>query len=216
MLFSRVSSEPDLEVYPSPGSPWALAEPGFEEQPAASSVGILALTHPDKETGFLSTSRTSVGAYLMAENDDRWLFAGSMIMGRRGMAIPDSELPEVVSQRIGVDNAALVVTPVSGALNAIRTTLIVFVNPARDPRPIESRLVNKIQTEVRSVLGEPFVPDAVVVSPIAARFDSAGHIDEDWCAWQLQTGGLTMRSRRESYRLLSVLRRWATQIEAGA
>lgn len=208
LLSSPPTEGLNLEVLPSPGLPWVLEEPGVPGQPTESPSGVLALSE-----GQLGVS--TLGRFLLSDAGDSYMYSGSLLPGPRGTDLPAVEIESVAEGHPIVDAAVLLVNPDPGRFNAVTSTLLLFVDPAREPEPVAPHLARTVEDMIRRDMGFRYVPDRVVAHPLTPRYLESGLIDREWCRFQQQTGGLTRRRRSEIHRLTSLLRRWGAQRAEG-
>ena len=207
LLFSAPLDAPDLEVVPTPGWAWQLEEPGAPGQVTESPAGVLAGAEGEP-------SASATGRLLLSDTGSHFLFAGSLLQGRAGVAYPAAEVEAIARSHPAVDEAVAITAPRPGVLNGVTVSLLVFVDPARDPAPVASLLDETLRARLRRALGPSALPDRVLAYPLTPRIQD-GAVDREWCRYQLQTGGLRLRASSEIHRLTSLLRRWAAE-EASA
>ena len=197
-LFSPPTPSVDLDVLFTPGLDWVLEEPATPGQATEAPAGVLAIQ---------GVSAASTGRIVLSDTGGSYLFSGSMLGGRNATALPVRELSALAGTHPVVDAAVVLSTPDPQLLNAVTTTLLVFVDPARDPRPVAPLLEAALKETIRRDMGAAYLPDRIVAAPLTPR-RIEGAVDVQWCRFQLQTGGLRKMTNSETYRLTSLLRRW--------
>lgn len=208
LLSSTPRKRLNLEVLPSPGLPWVLEEPGVPGQATESRSGVLALSDA-------SIDASATGRFLLSDVGDGYMYSGSLQPGPCGTTLPALEIESVAEDHPIVDAAVLLVVPDSGRFNAVTSTLLAFVDPAREPEPAAPHLARAIEDMIRRDMGPRYVPDRIVAHPLTPRYLDSGLVDREWCRFQQQTGGFARRRRSEIYRLTSLLRRWGAQRAEG-
>ena len=210
LLFSQASDDPGLRVQPSPGLSWMLEEPGMPGQPTLSGTGVLTLSRLGATP--VPCPPSQIGNFLLSDMKGHFLFSGYLRAGRYGLALPNKELSASIRSLPAVDDAVVITNPISGLLNGFRSSLVVFVDPASDPQPVSERLRSIIKSKAMVELGSQHLPDQILIYPLTPRRDNSGEVDLAWCTWQLQSGGFETKLRKDSHRLISLLRRW-TEIQ---
>jgi hypothetical protein len=203
LLFSPPTLEPGLEVLPAPGIPWMLAESLTSPNPTSSDSGVLVSTEPD-------APEAAVGRFLLGDLGHGMFLAGSADEGKAGTTYPAEEVVAVAERHPAVDGASVVVNRGVRTLNSARIVLLLFVDPASDPRPSQGRLIQEVEESLRVEMGQDNLPDQLRVYPLAPRLTEDGGLDHDWCRWQFLTGQLQMKASDELFRLTSLARRLAT------
>lgn len=208
LLFGPPELAPALEVFPSPGLPYGLEEPGAPGQLTENPTGVLA--GRDGLFGLGASGRSLVSAV-----GSSFVFAGSALPGRFATAFPVHDVVRVAKSHPSIEEAVVVVSPLPGVLNGTRVDLIGFVDPSRDPDPVADLLAAALFERLEHEIGPTARPDRALAFPLWPRRTETGEIDLEWCRFQLSTGGLRAKSRDPIFRLGAMLRRWADQAANG-
>jgi len=202
-LFSPPMPTVDLDVLPTPGIDWVLEEPSAPGQVTEARAGVLAV----RDSVYTSEA---IGRAVLSDLGVAYLFSGSLLGGSNATAVPAEELSALLRTHPLVDEAAVFCGPSGVMLNAVTTTFVVFVDPARNPDPVASVLDEALRQMVLRDMGEVYLPDRIVAVPLTPRRHD-GVVDIEWCRFQLQTGGLKKMVQSDIYRLTSLLRRWGAE-----
>lgn len=199
LLFGPPQTEPQLEVLPSPGMQWALAESILGNTVSSSDSGVLF----SEEEG---ADASAIGRFMLGDTGPSMVLAGSADEGRAGTTFPTDEVVAVAETHAAVDSASVVVNRAVRTMNSARIVLLVFVDPAKDPRGSEGQLADELIELLRTEMGEAFEPDQVRVFPLCPRRTEDGATDHDWCRWQFLTGALSDKADDELFRMTSLAR----------
>ena len=188
-----------VNVLPSAGVPWMLADPADGESEAAGDFGFFAQQpFPGTQVGVRCT------ANMLARTGKEWLFAGSGLSGRAGRVYPRAEVMTAIRQlRYGKD-CVMAETPPSGTESRPVFVLLIFTVGMTGERQAETG--RNLMQYIERNLGEEFVPDRIRFIPLSPRRDTEGNVDRTWCREQFLSGGLYRKSQNEVFQCLSLLR----------
>lgn len=200
ILFGPPQPEPRLDVLPSPGMAWSLAESTLGRTVSSSDSGVLICDEPD-------AAEQTVGRFVMGDSGPTLFAAGSADEGRGGTTYPIEEIVAAAELHPAVDCASVVVNRAVRLMNDARIVLLIFVDPSRDPRSTTGKLVDEIQELLRIEMGERLAPDQLRVYPLCPKRTEDDATDHNWCRWQFLTGELQLKADDELFRLMSMARR---------
>jgi hypothetical protein len=199
-LFStKRQGQAHLQVLPSAGVPWGLADPASGEIDSVADFGAFSPVSPGSENGG-STSAASI----LAKSAREWLFVGSRVSGRTGRTYPTGEVLASIHGFPHCSLSSIVEVPrfAGGADPAF--VLLLFLGGKTGPDQAAAR--KEILTAVLREMGNEFLPDRIHFFPLYPRREGDGNVDHHWCRDQYLTGSLFRKSREETYRLLAQLR----------
>ena len=188
-----------VNVLPSAGVPWMLADTADGSSEAVGDFGLFAqLPFPETQAGPRCTTN------LMAKTGSEWLFAGTRLSGRAGRAYPGDEVMAAIRRLRYGKNCVLIETPPSGSEGQPAFVLLIFTG--RMAAEKETVLATKVTQYIERNLGAEFIPDRIRYIPLSPRTDSEGNVDRKWCAEQFLSGRLYRKSQNEVFQCLSLLR----------
>jgi hypothetical protein len=208
LLFSPPRLRPDLiAVLPAPGQPWQLADLLGSGQPSHEDHGLYSALGED-------SLKETCGAFLLSRSRGGYLLAGSPRPNVRGQTYPLLEVVTVVEAQPAVRGASVVLSPASRPLQPTRVSLLVFVDPSREPSQVASELQPELEQRLDLELGTRYRPHAMYFYPLTPRRTAEGGVDHDWCRWQFISGTLDRKSQDELFRLLAHVRQLLAQAKA--
>jgi len=200
-LFSiRRKGQVHLDVLPSAGVPWGLADPATDDVESLGEYGVFSPVVLGRE----GSEQAPLGS-MVAKSHNAWLFLGSRVSGRAGRTYPRTEILEAIRSLPYCSHCSIVEVPALGT-GAPVFVLIVFTGGKTGVR--EAEVTKEILNALEREMGSEFLPDRIQFFPLYPRRDSAGNLDHDWCRDQYLTGGLFRKLRDETYRYLTQLREY--------
>lgn len=167
----------DVNVLPSAGVKWGLADMADTSMEALGEFGVLCLESFDKD----SKAKT-VLADIITKNRDQWIFTGSNLSGKAGRHYPLEEVLELINNKMPGICCTIVQVPGEPVFD-----LIIFTGTKDTNEP---ELIKSIYNIIEKELGREFIPDRIKIFPYYPRCDQNGNTDHHWCQSQYITGGL--------------------------
>jgi len=201
-LFSiKRQGQANLQVLPSAGVPWGLADPAGGD---VDSVGDYGAFSP-ATLGGAEGERTALGS-IIAKGHKEWLFVGSRVSGRAGRTYPRSEVLEAIRGLPECAYCSIVEAPLFGRGGDPAFALLLFIGGKKgvEQAAVRSAILRVIERS----MGKEFFPDRIHFFPLYPRGEGEGSVDQDWCRDQYLTGGLFRKSREETYLCLAQLREY--------
>lgn len=209
LLFSaRREKNPNLNVLPSAGAPFFLADLMGTGTPTVGAAGLFTL-------GRATDKEVAPTNHIVAElPQGEWFFVGPRDHRRAGRAVPREEVLAALADLPGAERRAIVLAPTASAAAPVIFVLLLFAGP--DAEGMEESaaaaarddLARRAREEIERRLGPGFVPDRVEVFPFYAR-EKDGAVDASWCQARYVTGMLQRRRRSRLAGLLARVRQAA-------
>jgi len=199
-LFSiKRQGQANLQVLPSAGVPWGLADPAGGD---VDSVGDYGAFSP-ATLGGAEGERIAVGS-IIAKGHKEWLFVGSRVSGRAGRTYPRTEVLEAIRGLPECAYCSIVEAPLFGPGGDPAFALLLFIGGKTgvEQAAVRSTILRAIERD----MGKEFLPDRIHFFPLYPRREGEESVDHDWCRDQYLTGGLFRKSREETYLCLAQLR----------
>jgi hypothetical protein len=208
LFFSSLQVRPSHQsILPAPGQPWQLADLLGGGQPSHAESGLYAATGE-------GVDEASFGHFLLSRSRAGYFFAGSTRLGANGQTYPTAEVVGVVAAHPEVAGASVVITPAAQPLHRTVVTLLVFIDPAREPSSMARELRPALERHIDQELGARYRPHAVCFYPLLPRRTEDGAVDHDWCRWQFLSGTLDRKGKDELFRMLGQVRQLLSQAQA--
>jgi hypothetical protein len=210
LLFSIPQVKPaHFAVLPAPGQPWQLADMIGGGQPSHADSGLFAATGE-------GVDEATFGQFLVSRTRTGFFFAGSARLGAHGQTYPSGEVAEVAETHPEVTGASVVIAPGAQQLNRTTVTLVVFIDPSREPHEVVGVLRPELERLLDLEMGARYRPDTLCFYPLAPRRTEQGVVDPDWCRWQFLSGTLDRKGKDALFRMLGHLRRLLAPARTGA
>ena len=201
-LFStKRQGQAHLQVLPSAGVPWGLADSASGEVDSVADLGVFSPVIPGRENG----ESRGTGS-IVAKSSREWLFVGSKVSGRTGRTYPTTEVLASIHRLPFCSLSSMVEVPRFSGGGDPAFVLLLFTGgkTAVDQAAVRKEILTSIVRE----MGEEFLPDRIQFFPLHPRCDGDGNVDHHWCRDQYLTGSLFRKSREETYRYLTQLREY--------
>jgi hypothetical protein len=201
-LFStKRQGQANVQVLPSPGVQFGLAEPAGGDSESVADYGLFSLVALGSENG-----EKTATASILAKSRREYLFVGSGVSRRGGRTYPRAEVLEVIQNLPECSLSSVVEVPSFEAGRDPVFVLLVFMGGKGGVG--EAGLIQAIFKAIEREMGKEFLPDRIHFFPLHPRGAAEGELDHHWCREQYLTGGLFRKSREEIYRTLAQLREY--------
>lgn len=193
-----------LNVLPSPGVDWMLADTNRSGQEALGGFGLYSVQAeegPEFPGGFI----------ILARHHKQWFYGGTLEPKRRGMTYPINEVRKALSKLPFLKQCTILSMPSNEGTNFFLFLLLAFVGPGLEEEisKKKQKWTGEIHSAIATHLAQEFLPDLIQFYPFYGReLEEAegGAVNIEWCRAQYFTGGLHRKSRMDLYRILNRLR----------
>jgi hypothetical protein len=201
-LFStKRQGQANVQVLPSPGVQFGLADPAGGESEAVADYGLFSAVALGSGNGEKTTT-----ASILVKSRREYLYVGSGVSRRGGRTYPQAEVLAVIQNLPEFSLSSVVEVPSFEAGSDPVFVLLVFIGGKRGVD--EAGLIQSIFKAIEREMGKEFLPDRIHFFPLFPRGVAEGELDHHWCREQYLTGGLFRKSREEIYRTLAQLREY--------
>ncbi len=201
-LFStKRQGQANVQVLPSPGVQFGLADPAGGESEAVADYGLFSPIALGSGNG-----EKTATASILVKSRREYLYVGSGVSRRGGRTYPRVEVLAVIQNLPECSLSSVVEVPSFEAGSDPVFVLLVFIGGKRGVG--EAGLIQSIFKAIEREMGKEFLPDRIHFFPLFPRGVAEGELDHHWCREQYLTGGLFRKSREEIYRTLAQLREY--------
>lgn len=202
LLCSRRLGVPgSLDVLPTPGRRWMLADLSGSGEPALGDAGVYASLE--------SAADGREGRFVISRWGSGYRLVGTLDTWRAGWIYPLGEVRDLLVNAGLAEAVAVVSIPSLGRVHEQETVLAVFVDPRWSEELAAQRgaLIAAIRLLIEEQLGAWAAPERVEVFPLLPVLTDDGQVDASWARRQLLGNVLAHKARRPVFTALASLMR---------